>query len=77
MQESGGDCLRVKPELSQQHSHFYGMIEVRFAGQPHLSLVNLGGKNIGLLYKIKVSCGVVGGNPFYDVLKPNHFFMIA
>ncbi len=54
---------------------FQGVNEVGFSREANLSLVNLGGEDVGFLEEIEVSLGVISGDLFQYVVKPDHTFI--
>ena len=72
MQKSGNNGLDVKPEIGQDRRHLHGMDQVRLSRKTHLSLVNLGGEDIGLPDNIQIGSRVVGENFFKNVVEPDH-----
>jgi hypothetical protein len=48
MQESGSDCHRPQMEPCRQQCNFKGMIQIWLSAQSRLSLMDAGGKDVGL-----------------------------
>jgi len=72
VQKPGGNGLDIKPQIGEDRGHFHGMDQVRLSRKTHLSLVNLGGKDIGLPDNIQISSWVVGEDFFKNVIEPDH-----
>ncbi len=48
------------------------MNKIRLAGGPFLSLVLLGGKEVGPAQQIEIGLRVIGSNFLHDVFDPDH-----
>ena len=62
----------VQLQVGQDGRHLHGMDKVGLSGQPDLSLVDLGGVDIGLFNQAEVRPGKVTVHLFKNVVEADH-----
>jgi hypothetical protein len=72
VEQTGGDGGHIELHLGQNPGHFERVDEIGFTRTAHLSLVDLGREDIGLLQEPQVCRGIVRFYLFSYVIKSKH-----